>query len=35
MEGSAPAVRVLLRRLALTDRIDLTLTGPFSASWVK
>lgn len=35
MEGSAPAVRVLLRRLALTDRIDLTLTGPFSASWGK
>ncbi len=35
VEGSAPAVRVLLRRLALTDRIDLTLVGPFAASWGK
>ena len=32
---AAPAVRVLLRRLALTDRIDLTLSGAFSAAWGK
>ena len=34
-EESAPNVRVLLRRLALTDRIDLRLSCPFLASWGK
>ncbi len=28
----APDVRVLLRRLALTDRADLTLDGSYTAS---
>ena len=32
-EDAAPNVRVLLTRLNLTDRIDLTLKGAFSASW--
>ena len=31
--GEAPSVRVLLRRLALTDRADLSLTGAYTASW--
>lgn len=30
-QDAAPAVRVLLRRLALTDRIDLTLNGRYEA----
>ena len=34
-EAPAPTVRVLLRRLALTDRIDLTLSGAFTAAWGK
>ena len=32
-EESAPAIRVLLRRLSLTDRIDLALSGAYTASW--
>ena len=31
-EASAPNIRVLLRRLALTDRADLTLDGVYTAS---
>ena len=31
----APNVRVLLRRLNLTDRVDLKLTGPYQAAWGK
>ena len=34
-ETAAPTVRVLLRRLNLTDRIDLTLTGAYTAAWGK
>ena len=34
-EEAAPNVRVLLRRLALTDRIDLRLAGAYAASWGK
>ena len=34
-EQAAPSVRVLLQRLSLTDRADLTLTGPYTASWGK
>lgn len=34
-EAPAPTIRVLLRRLALTDRIDLTLSGAFTAAWGK
>ncbi len=34
-EQPAPNIRVLLRRLALTDRIDLTLSGAFTAAWGK
>ena len=34
--AAAPlTVRVLLRRLALTDRIDLALSGPYTAAWGK
>lgn len=33
--ASPLTVRVLLRRLALTDRIDLTLAGPYAAAWGK
>ena len=32
-EQPSPNVRVLLRRLGLTDRIDLQLTGTYQASW--
>ena len=31
-EGEIPTVRVLLRRLALTDRADLTLSAPYAAA---
>ena len=31
-QGAAPAIRVLLRRLNLTDRADLTLDGVYTAS---
>lgn len=31
-EGSAPTIRVLLRRLSLTDRADLTLDGSYTAA---
>jgi len=34
-EPSAPTVRVLLRRLNLTDRIDLQLRCGYLASWGK
>ena len=34
-EEAAPSIRVLLRRLALTDRIDLSLSGAYSLSWGK
>ena len=34
-EKAAPDVRVLLRRLALTDRIDLTFSGAYTAQWGK
>ena len=34
-EDAAPTVRVLLRRLNLTDRIDLKLTGTYVLSWGK
>ena len=34
-EAPAPTVRVLLRRLNLTDRIDLHLTGNYTAAWGK
>ena len=34
-DAPAPNVRVLLRRLALTDRIDLRLSGAFLAAWGK
>ena len=34
-EEAAPSIRVLLRRLALTDRIDLSLSGAYALSWEK
>ena len=34
-EEAAPTVRVLLRRLNLTDRIDLQLTGAYTIHWGK
>ena len=34
-EETAPTVRVLLRRLNLTDRIDLQLTGAYTLHWGK
>ena len=34
-EAAAPNVRVLLQRLNLTDRMDLTLQGDYLASWGK
>ena len=34
-EETAPTVRVLLRRLKLTDRIDLQLTGAYTLHWGK
>ena len=34
-EEAAPTVRVLLRRLNLTDRIDLQLTGAYTLHWGK